>query len=392
VSFCLAGSTANQCAAGDALFALGAGNAGFDLFQGLSEADAPAALDAISGEAHASMQQVLEQSFAALGQTVNRRTAAGLAGAGAAAGPLGYAAAPGNSGVGAIDDATMGGATPGTARPWIGALGSYGKLNGDGNAAAIEWSTGGLALGYENEVNLGGGSGFGGVALGYQHGQGIVTARNSETAFDSLSAAAYGGWSDGATTLVGALSVGTAHVATDRTIAVGGSSSVAHADYWAQSANLQLEASHAFELGGGLSLAPLGTLSVGWLGRPGFTETGADAFNLTAEARDDVSAAAGLGLAVGQQVALEAGTLALEARALYEASLTDANTTEAFSFAGGTGPFSISGAPADANWVRLGAGFAFELPNGLSLGANYDGRLSANGQSHQASASLGGSF
>ena len=392
VSFCLEGSTANQCAAGDALFALGAGNAGFDLFQGLSEADAPAALDAISGEAHASMQQVLEQSFAALGQTVNRRTAAGLAGAGAAAGPLGYAAAPGNSGVGAIDDATMGGATPGTARPWIGALGSYGKLNGDGNAAAIEWSTGGLALGYENEVNLGGGTGFGGVALGYQHGQGIVTARYSETAFDSLSAAAYGGWSDGATTLVGALSVGTAHVATDRTIAVGGSSTVANADYWAQSANLQLEASHAFELGGGLSLAPLGTLSVGWLGRPGFTETGADAFNLTAEARDDVSAAAGLGLAVGQQVALEAGTLALEARALYEASLTDANTTEAFSFAGGTGPFSISGAPADANWVRLGAGFAFELPNGLSLGANYDGRLSANGQSQQASASLGGSF
>ncbi len=91
-------------------------------------------------------------------------------------------------------------------------------------------------------------------------------------------------------------------------------------------------------------------------------------------------------------MALEAGTLALEARALYEASLTDADTTEAFSFAGGTGPFSITGAPADANWVRLGAGFAFELPNGLSLGANYDGRLSANGQSHQASASLGGSF
>lgn len=391
VSFCLTGSTANQCAAGDALFALGAGNAGFELFQGLSETEAPAALDAISGEAHASMQQVLEQSFAALGQAVNRRTAAGLAGAGAAAAPLGYAAAPGNPVVGAIDDATAGG-TAGTARPWLGALGSYGRLDGDGNAAAIEWSTGGLALGYENEVNLGAGIGFGGVALGYQHGQGIVTARNSATGFDSLSAAAYGGWSDGASSLVGSLSVGTAHVATDRTIAIGGSTSIAHADYWAQAANLQLEASHAFELGGGLSVAPLGTLAVGWLGRPGFTETGADAFNLTAEARDDISAAAGLGLSVGQQVALQDGTLALEARAVYERRLTDADTPEAFSFAGSTAPFDISGAPADIDWVRLGAGLAFELPNGLSLGASYDGRLSANGQTHQASASLGGSF
>ena len=136
----------------------------------------------------------------------------------------------------------------------------------------------------------------------------------------------------------------------------------------------------------------LGTLAVGWLGRPGFTETGAGAFNLTAEARDDISAAAGLGLSVGQQVALQDGTLALEARAVYERRLTDADTPEAFSFAGSTAPFDISGAPADIDWVRLGAGLAFELPNGLSLGASYDGRLSANGQTHQASASLGGSF
>lgn len=388
VSFCLENSTANQCAAGDALFALGAGNAGFDLFQGLSEEEAPGALDAISGEAHVSMQQVLEQSFDALGRTVNRRTAAGLAGAGAAAGPMGYAAAPGNLGVRAIDDATA----TGTARPWFGALGSYGQLQGDGNAAAIEWSTGGLALGYENEIDLGSGTGFGGVALGYQHGVGIVTARNSETAFDSLSAAAYGGWSDGATTLVGALSVGAGHVATDRTIAVGGSTEVAHADYWAQAIDLELEASHAFELGHGLSVAPLGTLAVGWLGRPGFTETGAGAFNLTAEAEGKLGAAAGLGLSVGQQVALETGSLALEGRALYEQRLTDAAGTAAFSFDGSSSPFTISGAPADMSWVRLGAGLAYELDNGLSLGTNYDGRFSANGQSHQASASLGGSF
>lgn len=388
VSFCLEGSTANQCAAGDALFALGAGNAGFDLFQGLSETDAPAALDAVSGEAHASMLNVLEQSFAALGQTVNRRTAAGLSGAGAAAGPLGYAATRETVGVRAIEDATA----KGTARPWLGALGSYGQLNGDGNAAAIEWSTGGLALGYENEIALGSGTGFGGVALGYQHGQGIVTARNSETGFDSLSAATYGGWSDGASTLLGSLSVGAGHVATDRTITIGNSTQVAHADYWAQSASLQLEASHAFELGQGFSIAPLGTVELGWLGHSGFTETGAGAFDLTAEATGSLNAAAGLGLSVGQTVALESGTLALEVRALYEQSLTGTDASQSFSFAGGTTPFTISGAPADANWVRVGGGFAFELPAGLSLGANYDGRFSANGQSHQASASLGGSF
>ncbi|OEO28146.1 hypothetical protein VW23_006160 [Devosia insulae DS-56] len=388
VSFCLEGSTANQCAAGDALFALGAGNAGFDLFQGLSEEEAPAALDAISGEAHASMLEVLEQSFAVLGETVNRRTAAGLVGAGAAAGPMGYAAEPGNPGVSAIGDAT----TAGTARPWIGALGSYGQLNGDGNAADISWSTGGLAVGYENEVDLGSGTGFGGVALGYQHGQGIVTARSSETGFDSLTAAAYGGWSDGAATLIGSLSVGAGHVATDRTITIGNSTEVAHADYWAQSANLSLEASYAFELGHGLSIAPLGTLAVGWLSHPGFTETGAGAFNLTAEASGSMSAAAGVGLSVGQQVELETGTLSLEGRALYEQSLAGTDATGEFSFAGSSAPFTIAGAPEDVSWVRVGGGLAFELTDGLALGASYDGRFSENGQSHQASASIGGSF
>lgn len=388
VSFCLENSTANQCAAGDALFDLGPGNAGFALFQGLSEAEAPAALDAISGEAHVSMAEVLEQSFAALGQNLNRRTAAGLSGAGAAAAPMGYAAAPGNIGVRAIDDAT----TSGTARPWLGVLGSTGTLNGDGNAAEIGWSTGGLALGYENEIDLGSGSAFGGVALGYQHGQGIVAARNSETAFDTLSVAAYGGWSDGASSLLGTLSVGKAHVATDRTIAIGNSTQVAHADYWTQAANLALEASYAFELGNGLSVAPLGTLNLGWLGQSGFTETGAGAFNLTSEASSSLAAAAGLGLALGQQVALESGTLALEGRALYEESLTDTTQTAAFSFAGGTTPFSISGVPTDTSWVRVGAGLAYELSDGLALQASYDGRFSANGQSHQASASIGGSF
>jgi T5SS/PEP-CTERM-associated repeat protein/autotransporter-associated beta strand protein len=388
VSFCLENSTANQCAAGDALFDLGPGNAGFALFQGLSEAEAPAALDAISGEAHVSLRNVLEQSFALLGQNLNRRSAAGLSSAGGAAGPMGYAAAPGNIGVSAIDDAT----TPGTARPWLGVLGSTGRLDGDGNAAEIGWSTGGLAIGYENEIDLGAGSAFGGVALGYQHGQGIVDVRNSETAFDTLQAAAYGGWSDGASSLLGTLSVGTAHVATDRTIAIGNSTQVANADYWTQAANLALEASYAFELGNGLSVAPLGTLNLGWLGQQGFTETGAGAFNLTSAATSSLAAAAGLGLSVGQQLALESGTLALEARALYEQSLTDTAQTAAFSFAGGSTPFSISGVPTEASWVRVGAGLAYELNDGLALQASYDGRFSANGQSHQASASIGGSF
>lgn len=35
--------------------------------------------------------------------------------------------------------------------------------------------------------------------------------------------------------------------------------------------------------------APLGTLAVGWLGHSGFTETGAGAFNLTAEGTGSVS-------------------------------------------------------------------------------------------------------
>src|SRR5690606_28599531 len=61
-SFCLTDMTVNQCATGDGVFSVGSGDV-FDAVVNLSDAEAPDALDQLSGEIHASAKTgLLEDS------------------------------------------------------------------------------------------------------------------------------------------------------------------------------------------------------------------------------------------------------------------------------------------------------------------------------------------
>ena len=88
-TFCQTGSAANQCGAGDAAFALGSGNGVFDAMLGLGHDDVAGALGSISGEAHASVQSVIDQTFAQLGRTLAGRGSDGVVALKAAMQPLG---------------------------------------------------------------------------------------------------------------------------------------------------------------------------------------------------------------------------------------------------------------------------------------------------------------
>ena len=101
-SFCLAGMTGNQCAAGEGAFSLGGGGL-FDALLQLSAAEAPQALDRLSGEFHASIGTAFIED----------------------------SRFPREAALGRIADAGAG------AGAWARGFGSWGQRDADGNAAQI---------------------------------------------------------------------------------------------------------------------------------------------------------------------------------------------------------------------------------------------------------------
>lgn len=379
-TFCQAGLGANQCGAGGAAFALGWGNDVFDAMLVLDQDDVVGALASISGETHASVQSVIDQTFAQLGRTLTDRSSDGVAALKAAMQPLGYVARPSSAGVVAIDGAML---SPVQASAWLTPLGGQGHVAADANAAALDWWHGGLAGGYQ----VTGDDALAGLAFGYQRGSASVAARQSQTTLDSFMLGTYGALTDGANALVGALTLGTSRVSTKRTVTVGGLTNQAAAEYWTHSIGLSLEASHDLELGNGTTVSPLATLGLGWSGHGGFTETGAGAFNLTAGAKGAIHLDAGIGLGLSHVIETEDGALTLSARAAWEHSFTE-TPGQSMTFAGGTTPFIIQGPSAGSDRLRLGAGLSFEANDGLMMGLNYDGSFSASERVHKANASI----
>lgn len=384
-TFCVAGSNANQCGAGTAVFDLGPGNGVYDAVLGLSDAEVPVALTLLSGDIYPAVTSLVDQSFAQLGSALTQRGSNGFQEAPKTE-PMGYVAGLANSGTAAIDSAVLSSSAP-TASAWLAPFASGGHVAANANFAALDWWQGGIAGGYEvasTDV-------LGGVSFGYQRGSAAVATPRSQSALDSFMLGTYGALRNGANTLSGALTLGTTHVATSRTINVGAVTREASADYWTQSMGLSLEARHDLELGNGTTLTPLATLGIGWTGHGGFTETGAGAFNLTAAAAGSVHVDAGLGLALSHDVVLETGLLTLSGSAVWEHSLTEA-PSQSMTFAGGNTPFSVVGQNLGTDRLVVGAGLDLVHASGVTTSLGYEGALSSTQQAHGVTASLAVQF
>ncbi|WP_411037619.1 beta strand repeat-containing protein, partial [Shinella sp. BYT-45] len=160
------GITPNQIAAGGGVEALGIGNPIHDAILTLSAPQARRAFDQVSGEVHASGRHVIDETFALFNRTLRHQGVAGAgsgnAGAQVFTAPLGYgpAMSAGNAGLAAIDDAS-GYADARVRGAWIAPLGGFGQVDGDGNAAQLDWWSAGLAGGYEGVIDVGSGNAAG---------------------------------------------------------------------------------------------------------------------------------------------------------------------------------------------------------------------------------------
>ncbi len=356
-SFCLPGASFNQCSTGEAVRALGPGNPVYDAVLGLSPGDASRAFNLASGEIHASGQHVTGQAFALFSRTL-RQQAAAVSGTGGQTGA--FAAA----------------------------LGGRGQVDGDGNAASLDWWTAGMAAGYQ--IELGSGAAVAGIAVGYLRSGGRVDGRRSALDADGFHAGVYGGWSEGPFSLAGSLAYAAHSLATTRRIAVGGLRETARADYWSHSVGFSGQAAYGFELGAGTTISPLLTVDAGWSGHGGFRERGAGALNLRGRSEGWARFDTGIGLALSHVVATGSGRLALDGRVLWEHAFADVVPDQDMAFAGGGSRFEVRGPDAGRDRLRLGLGLSFAASDALTIRASYDGMLARRQQGHGGS--LGISF
>lgn len=365
--FCIAGSTFNQCSTGNGVEPLGPGNAVYDAVVTLSEPQALAAFDGLSGEIHASLEGTLLEDSRFAREAVNRRVRAAFADVAAAPTPV---LAYGEDGwrPAAADTERF--------AAWAHAFGSWGEWDGDGNAAALDRGIGGVFLGGDTPVldtlRLG-------LLAGYSRSSIEVEGRASSGSVDTFTLGVYGGAEWGPF----GLRFGAAHawhdVETERAVAFPGFTDTLSASYAARTAQLFGEA--GYEIDTALArFEPFAGLAWAQTSTDAFTEAGGAAALSGPRDAEEVGYAT-LGLRAETELPFGGTGARLHGTVGWRHAFGDVTPASRFSFAGGT-PFSVLGAPIARDALVLEAGLDLALGGNAALSVSYNGQLASEARDH----------
>ena len=334
------GATANQRSSGAAAEALRCGNAVFDAIVPLDATGARNAFEQISGEVHASARGALMEDSRF------------------------------------FRDAML--ATNGRRGMWGSAYGSWGQIDGDGNAAEVERNGTGAFVGVDLPLGDTASAGIGG---GYSRADYAVTSRSSAAEVESWHlgaslSARFGGFG---------LSAGGAmawhRFDVERIIAFTGFADAAAARYDGQTRQLYARAGYTIPLGSA-EIEPFAEVAWVEVKTDPFAERGG-ASALSGEASSDSALFSTLGASGTARL----GTFALTGRLGWRHAFDVDPALATFAFSGSDG-FTISGAPIAQDALVAEAGVEFELGGGARLGASYSGQIGDRTQDHGARATL----
>jgi outer membrane autotransporter protein len=354
VSFASVGQTPNQRSVAAAIEGDGAGSAIYDQLLVERLDVLPGALDALSGEIHASATGVLMESSHLLRDTLIGRARDASSG-------TADEKAPG------ISDLTF----------WTSALGSWGNTDGDGNAVRLDHDTAGFLVGADGLVVQ---NWRFGLAAGYTHSAFEANDRASSGSSDNYHVALYGGSEWGAL----GVRLGTAYtwhdIETSRSIAFSDFLDTARGDMKAGTAQAFGEIAYTMKAAG-LAFEPFAGLAYVNLHTDGFSESGGAAA-LTAKGGGMETGYTTLGMRAEKVLVLR-GESSLVARASlgWRHAVGDVTPTSTLAFGGGT-VFSVAGVPIDRDVAVLDFGLNARLARNVSLNASYAGQLGKFGQSH----------
>lgn len=361
------GLTPSQVAIGAAVEALGLDNAVYRaVVQQASIGEARQALDALSGEAHASLRGVLVEDSRFIREALNGR----LRQAGSEGGsslPI-MVAAPGQ----ALQT------LPGSdVALWGRGFGSWIRHDRDGNAAKLVRTIGGFLIGADLPLGT---TGRIGLAGGYSNSMLDVNSRLSKAASDSYHLALYGGTQWGHLGLRFGAAQSWHDLDTRRSISFPSFADTATAGYQARTAQLFGEAGYRVRLGG-MTLEPFANLAYVHLGADGFQERGGSAA-LTGLSSRFATTFTTLGLHLANDIVLNgAQTVTVRGTLGWRHAFGDTDTTAVLAFTGGT-PFGIAGLPIARDALVAEAGLDYALGPDITLGISYSGQISKDAQDH----------
>ncbi|MDV3253056.1 autotransporter domain-containing protein [Devosia sp. BK] len=372
--------TPNQRAAATALEGFAPADPVFGALLTANATDARRFYELAAGEAHAVASTVSQRSFGLFADSLKPSRRASLNGivehrsAGTAVGTA--------LDVG-VDTPTV------TQTGWVAPLGGIGTIANDGNGGAVNWTSGGLAAGYEIASETGNGHTVVGFGLGTIATSATIDQRLSSIAGQGYYAGLYGQWREGPVWLDGQLAYGANHIETSRSLEIGGLTRTATADYWTQALGAGLEARYEFELAHNLFVGPVASLDVGWTGHGGASETGAGTLNQTIAPSDQWKVDAGIGVAARYDMPLDNGAnLSVVGKALWQHSFVDGANAQTVSLAGGGGPFVVTGASPGQDRLRLVAGVEYQPSPDVIVSLDYAATLGGSEMSHAARLAL----
>jgi outer membrane autotransporter protein len=393
--------TPNQQAVASALDTFPTGNALFLAAAKLTGGATQQALDRLSGEIHASVQSVmLEDSLffrqAILGrlrQSSFERVGGPMA-ALSAGGPLAYADSSASDALAyAASARNFPIKAPPVAIPlpervwWVQGIGAWGRINGDGNAAAVNRNLGGVFTGFDQRF----GDWVVGIAGGYTNSSVNVSARASSANIDAAHLAAYAGTSFGAWNVRTGAAVTWDTIGTTRMIGFPGFFEQATARYSAAQGQVFGEVGYGMAVGR-FAVEPFAGLAYVHLSSTSLTEAGGLAALAGGANKEDVGYST-LGVRAATSYVLADGKVLTPRGSLgWQHAFGTITPTANLAFQSAGIPFTIAGAPIARDAALVDAGLDLRVIPQMTLGVSYLGVLGNSVQDHSVKGNFNWKF
>lgn len=359
--------TPNQFAVAGAAQTLGAGNPVFDAIVSLPADAVPNAYNQLSGEIYPSINTVIQQQSAYLRDAVGARLRQSVTGPTATA--LSYAAKAQGPEAAQLAE----GLTP---TLWMQGFGGWGDTSGNGNAASISNTIGGVIAGLDVAVtdNV-----RAGLVGGFSRSSFDVDARNSSGDMDNYDIGIYAGGQFGAVALRGGASYSWHDVSVNRTVAFPGFVGLTEGDYTVGTTQLFGEVAYDFTVGA-FEFEPFAGLAYLHLSGETFTETGTQtsgaALGVSLASQDTLYST--LGIRAATSVTVGGYALTPSVTLGWQHAFGDTVSAATMLFQGGSTPFQVTGVPIADDTLLLGAGLAYDISDRASLQVNYTGQLAGD--------------
>lgn len=359
-SFQNVGFTRNQIATGGGVEGLGFGNPLYDAVLNLSAPQARTAFDQLSGEIHASAKASMIEDSRFVRNAVNDRIRAAFDGVGAAGGMV----------TTYVDGKPVPVAanTKGVAL-WGQGFGSWGHMDGDGNAARLNRKTGGFFVGLDTPVFET--WRFGAVA-GYSNTSFDAKDRHSSGSSDNYHLGLYGGTNWGNI----AFRTGAAYtwhdVSTNRSVSFSSFGNSLKGDYDTRTAQVFGELAYGVNMGA-TRFEPFANLAYVNLHTDGFSERGG-AGALTSSSSNTDATFTTLGLRASSTFELNGASLTAKGALGWRHAFGGVTPISTMRFGGGDA-FTVAGVPIARNAAVIEAGLDLALTPNAALGVSYGGQF-----------------